>query len=155
MSHDSLSPEALRMRINGYAPYMGAGIEVTHLAEDFGELRVQMRLTGQNRNLVGTHFGGSLYAMVDPHHMILLMRRLGPGYTVWDKSAAIEFVKPGRGTVQATIRVTDDDVAAIRAATASGQKHYPQWTVDVMDQEGDIVARVVKTLFVQENDPTA
>jgi acyl-coenzyme A thioesterase PaaI-like protein len=136
-------------RLNAYAPYVGAGIVVTHLADDSSEIRVEMALTERNRNLVGTHFGGSLYAMVDPHLMILLIRRLGPDYLVWDKSASIDFVKPGQGTVRAIIRVTDEEVEAIRAATAGGGKHLPSWTLEVLDEAGAVVARVLKTLYVR------
>jgi acyl-coenzyme A thioesterase PaaI-like protein len=122
---------------------------VTHVADDASEIRVEMPLTDRNVNLVGTHFGGSLYSMVDPHLMILLVQRLGPGYVVWDKAASIDFRKPGTGTVHATIRVTEEEVEAIRAATAGGEKHLPQWTLDVWDEDGEVVATVLKTVYVR------
>ena len=141
--------EALRLRINGYGPYSGAGIEVTHIASDASEVRVRMPLGDSNRNLVGTHFGGSLYAMVDPHLMILLMRRLGPEYTVWDKSATIEFVAPGRGLVEAVVRLSGPEVDAIREATKAGAPAYPEWNIDITDEVGAVVASVHKTLYVR------
>lgn len=140
---------AMLSRLQAYPPYVGAGIAVTHVADDASEIRVEMALTPQNRNLVGTHFGGSLYAMVDPHLMILLVHRLGPGYVVWDKAAQIEFRKPGQGTVRAVVRVTDEDVEAIRTATESGERHFPEWTLTVVDEEDEVVAVVVKTLYVR------
>ncbi len=87
--------------------------------------------------------------MVDPHLMILLMQRLGEEYTVWDQSATIDFLKPGRGTVRATIRITEPEVAAIRAATADGAKHLARWTLEIVDEDGDVVARVEKVLYVR------
>lgn len=96
-------------------------------------------------------FGGSLYAMVDPHLMLLLMHRLGPEYVVWDQSAHIEFVRPARGTVRATVRVTDAEVEAIRAATAAGEKHLPQWQLAILDGGGEVVATVRKTLYVRRS----
>lgn len=146
---DGWNPEALRERINAYAPYAGARIEVTHIAADASEIGVRMPLEPANENLVGTHFGGSLYAMVDPHLMILLIERLGPGYVVWDRAAQVEFLRPGRGTVRATIRITDAEVDAIRAATEDGSKHLPEWIVDIVDEEGEVVTRVTKTLYVR------
>ncbi len=118
MTHDGWNPEALRARLDAYPPYAGAGVVLTHIAEDASEIRVEMPLTDRNVNLVGTHFGGSLYSMVDPHLMILLIRRLGPEYIVWDKEAHIDFRKPGLGTMYATIRITDEELEAIRSATA-------------------------------------
>lgn len=152
MSHALLegwNADALRNRINDYAPYAGALIEVTYLAEDAGEIRVEMPLSERNANIVGTHFGGSLYSMVDPHPMILLTQRLGPGYVIWDQAATINFLRPGRGTVYATVRVTDSDVEAIRSATARGQKYLPQWELEITDGEGEVVASVLKTLYVR------
>ena len=149
MTHDSWNPEALRARLHTYPPYAGAGVLVTHIAEDASEVRVEMPLTDRNVNLVGTHFGGSLYSMVDPHLMILLSQRLGPDYVVWDKEANIDFRKPGRGTVHATIRITDEEVEAIRSATANGDKHLPQWTLAILDERDEVVATVLKTLYVR------
>ncbi len=54
------------------------------------KLGVEMPLTDRNANFVGTHFGGSLYSMVDPHLMVLLIHRLGPDYVVRDKEANID-----------------------------------------------------------------
>ena len=154
MSDDTLSEdwsaEALRERINSYPPYVGAGIQVTSFAPDATEIRVEMRLTERNVNLVGTHFGGSLYAMVDPHLMILLKLRLGPEYVVWDQAATIEFLRPGRGTVSATIRVTEAEVEAIRAATTGGAKHRPRWQVEIRNDADEVVATVLKTLYVRK-----
>lgn len=151
MDIDSWSADALREKINSYPPYVGAGIEVTHVAEDASEIRVEMPLTERNVNVVGSHFGGSLYAMVDPHLMLLLRHRLGSEYIVWDKAAHIEFVRPARGTVHATVRVTDAEVEAIREATAAGEKHLPQWQLEVENTEGEIVATVLKTLYVRRS----
>ena len=146
-------PPTLMRRINAYPPYAGARTEVTHLAEDASEVRVRMPLEPDNANLVGTHFGGSLYAMVDPHLMILLMQRLGSDYVVWDKAAHIEFVKPGQGTVHATLRLTEAEVEAIRAATRDGAKHLPEWRVDILDDQGELVAAVRKVLYVRRREP--
>ena len=142
-------PEALRTRINSYGPYSGAGIEITHIAPDASEVRVRMPLDDGNRNLVGTHFGGSLYSMVDPHLMILLMRRLGPEYTVWDKSATIDFIAPGRGLVEAVVRLSGQEVNAIREATVGGAPAFPEWSIDITDEVGQVVASVQKTLYVR------
>ena len=35
-------------------------------AEDYRHARVELRQRWYNRNYVGTHFGGSLFAMTDP-----------------------------------------------------------------------------------------
>ena len=81
--------------LNIYPPYWGTGIVVSKVAPDFTEIVVQMKKRFYNRNYVDTHFGGSLYSMVDPFYMLMLINILGKDYVVWDKSAFIDFVKPG------------------------------------------------------------
>ncbi|MDX5337368.1 MAG: DUF4442 domain-containing protein [Marinobacter sp.] len=144
------SAGAMRRMMSTFAPYVGAGVKVTKIADDFSSATVEMRQHWYNTNYVGTHFGGSLYSMVDPIYMLLLMRRLGNDYVVWDKAASIDFIRPGKGRVQARFELTDDRLEEIRNATASGDKYLPQWTVDIVDASGEIVARVHKTLYVRK-----
>ena len=115
-----ITPRRLRFLLNCYGPYLGAGVRITDIAADWRELRVSMRLRWFNRNAVGTHFGGSLYSMVDPHVMLMLMKLLGRDYVVWDKAAQIDFVKAVKGPVRAVIRISPAEVSRIRELAADG-----------------------------------
>jgi acyl-coenzyme A thioesterase PaaI-like protein len=132
-----------------YPPYLGAGIRVTAVDQDLRWIEVAMDLTVWNRNYVGTHFGGSLYAMCDPFYMFLVMERLGRDFVVWDKSATIDFLKPGRGRVVARFEVSDDELARIRAEVATAGKSHPRFVAVVRDAGGEVVARVGKVLSVR------
>ena len=134
--------------INLYPPLFGAGIRVHRIDEL--TVRVEMKLTALNRNIVGVHFGGSLYAMCDPWFMLILMRALGSDYIVWDKSASIQFLQPGRGTVTATFHIPQERVEEIRRQADAGQKVEPVFSVDVLDAGGQAVARVEKLLYVRK-----
>lgn len=138
-----------------YPPFLGAGVRVRSVAPDLGRIEVELALTRWNRNYVGTHFGGSLYAMCDPFFMLMLMERLGPGYVVWDRAAAIEFLRPGRGVVRATFAIDPARVEEIRAAAAGGEKVLPRFEVAVVDAGGQVVARVEKTLYVRRRPASA
>ena len=76
--------------INFYPPFLGAGIRSRRVDEY--TTHVEMKLTSLNRNILRTHFGGSLYAMCDPWFVLILMRALSSGYIVWDKAASIQFL---------------------------------------------------------------
>jgi acyl-coenzyme A thioesterase PaaI-like protein len=136
--------------INYYSPLWGAGIRARTIDER--TIRVKMRLTLLNRNIVGVHFGGSLYAMCDPWFMLILMRALGDDYIVWDKAASIKFIKPGRSSVTATFHIPPERVNEILNATAGGEKYLPTFTVDVLDEEGQVVAQVEKLLYVKKKN---
>jgi acyl-coenzyme A thioesterase PaaI-like protein len=144
-----MSPTWMRRLFNLYPPMRCAGIRVTAIADDWRHLRVQMPLRWYNRNYVGTHFGGSLYAMTDPFLMIMAMKNLGPEYVVRDKAAEIEYISPGRGTVAAEFHLSEDDLQAMRNETADGGKYLPWFVVEVRDREERLVARVRKQLYVR------
>ena len=143
------TPRRLKLLLNLYPPYLGAGIRVTHISPDWRELVVRMNLRWYNRNAVGAHFGGSLYSMVDPHLMLLLMQLLGRDHVVWDQAAKIEFRKPGEGTVTARISISDPELDLIREKTADAQPFRPEFQVNVVDRSGETVAQVTKTLYVR------
>ncbi len=133
-----------------YPPYLGAGIRVTRVDPRLREIEVEMKLRPWNQNYVGTHFGGSLYAMCDPFYMLMVMQSLGPGYVVWDKSATIDFLKPGRGRVRARFEVSDEQLARIRETVQQDGKAHPRFEVTVVDDAGAAVARVGKVLSVKK-----
>lgn len=143
------SPAALRLLFNVYPPYLMTGITVREIAPDWRRVVVHMGLHWYNRNYFGTHFGASLYAMTDPFFVIMLARNIGPDYIVWDRSAEIEFLRPGRGRVSAVFELTPAMIAAVLEATAGGEKYQPSWPVEVRDAHGTAVARVSKTLHVR------
>jgi acyl-coenzyme A thioesterase PaaI-like protein len=144
-----LDARLLRKGMRWWPPFLGAGIRVRSLADDFREAVVELRLGRLNRNYVGTHYGGSLYSMTDPFYMIMLLHNLGPDYLVWDKSGAIEYLAPGRGTVTARFHLTEARLDEIRAQAVGGEKVLPEFEIDVVDAAGTVVARVRKTLYVR------
>ncbi|MBV9492860.1 MAG: DUF4442 domain-containing protein [Acidobacteria bacterium] len=146
---ESLQTRILRWKFNLYPAYRGTGARVTYIAADFHEIRVKLPLSLRTRNYVGTIFGGSMYASVDPMYMIMLIRLLGRDYIVWDKAATIRFRKPGRTTLRATFRIEDEELDAIRAATESGSAIDRVYHVQLIDAEGVVHAEIEKVLYVR------
>ena len=141
----------LRM-LSFWPPYAGAGIRVRTSA-DLRTFEARMKLRWWNRNYVNTHFGGSLYSMCDPFFMLILAQALGRGYVVWDKAAAIRFRRPGKGMVRAAFHIPQERVDEIRAAADRGEKVEPVFTVEVLDEQGEVVAEVEKLLYVRLAKP--
>jgi hypothetical protein len=135
--------------LNFYPPFLGAGIRVKHISDDFLTVDVEMPLKFWNRNYVGTHFGGSLYAMCDPFFMLMLINNLGPNYIVWDKAATIRFKKPGKGLMKAHFHIPFEKIEEIRAQAELQPKVEPQFQAVVTDTEGVVIAEVDKLLYVR------
>ena len=152
-------PESFRTRLmrwgfNLWPCYRGTGARVTHIAEDWREVRVRLPLSWRTRNIVGTIFGGSLYAAVDPFFMIMLMKNLGPDYVVWDKAASVRFRKPGRGTLTACFRLDEAEVADIRRLLREQPKVDRTYTIQLVDQQGLVHAEVDKVIHISLRQPS-
>lgn len=144
-----IAPGTLRRILNLWPPFLFNGIHVTHLASNWRNARVELRARPWNRNYVGVHFGGNLFSMVDPFWMLLAMHSLGDDYIVWDQAGTIEFLKPGRGTVRASFDLDEATLAQLRAAVADGSKHLRWFETDIVDESGDVIARVRKQVYVR------
>ncbi|MEH0021544.1 MAG: DUF4442 domain-containing protein [Desulfobacter sp.] len=144
------TPGLMKWGIRLYGPYLGAGVRADTIAPDWRYMKISMGLTWFNRNVMGTHFGGSLYSMVDPHLMLMLMQILGNTYLVWDRRAEIDFIRPGTGRVSAEFRITDSDLDTIRENTAGGGKYLHTFDVSVTDEQDNLVAAVKKVIYVRK-----
>jgi len=136
--------------MNLWPPFLGAGIRVKRLTRDWKEIDVEMKLRRWNANYVGTHYGGSLYSMTDPFFMLMLIENLGEEYVVWDKSASIRFRRPGKGTVSAKFRLTEEQIEEIKAALETQERIERTFAVEVKDETGVTVAEVEKLLHMRK-----
>ena len=148
-----MKASSLRRYMNFWPPFLFSGIHVARISDDFRHARVELRQRWYNRNYVGTHFGGSLFAMTDPFWMILVLQRLGRDYLVWDQAAEIRFVKPGRGLVTVDFDLDEAVLDEIRAAASGGEKVLRWFEMDVRDAAGDVVAKVRKQVYVRRKRP--
>lgn len=137
-------------KINWYPPYLGAGISVTAVNDNFTRLEVQLKSTLYNKNLFGTHFGGSLYSMCDPFFVFIITQYLGKGYIVWDKAASIQFKKPGTGTVKAVFEIEEETLKKVKSEIDElGKKDYP-FSATIKNSADEVVAEVEKLIYVRK-----
>ncbi|MBC7660636.1 MAG: DUF4442 domain-containing protein [Chitinophagaceae bacterium] len=143
-------PILLQTMLNFWPPYLGAGIKIEAMSSDYRYLRVCLKRAFYNSNYVGVQYGGSIYSFTDPFYMFLYMNNLGPDYVVWDKGAHIDFLKPGKTKLTAEFRLTDEDIRVAKEMTAGGDKYVFDKHVSVVDAKGQVVAKVVKTLYIRK-----
>ena len=113
--YESVQSKLYKWGFNIYPAYRGTGGWITYIAKDWREIHVKVPLSWQTRNYVGTIFGGSLYAAVDPFYMIMLIKNMGSEYVVWDKAASIRFKRPGRETLYAKFKVSEEELISIKS----------------------------------------
>lgn len=88
--------------------------------------------------------------MTDPIYALMLMGILREEYFVWDKEADINFIKPGASALFADFVISEDVVTSIKQQTARGDKVFPEFIVNVKNDDGEVVARVRRVLYVRK-----
>jgi acyl-coenzyme A thioesterase PaaI-like protein len=149
---ESFRSRLVRWGFNWFPAFRRTGGRLVYLADNWREVRVKLSLSWRTRNYVGTMFGGSLYAATDGIPMVMLMKQLGPGYVVWDKSASIRYRKPCRTTVYATFAIDERETDAIRKLLVTAPKIEREYQVDWTDREGTVYATVATTIHIRRKE---
>lgn len=146
----NLSAKNFRRLLNCWPPFWGAGIRVDEVSEDFGHIRVSLANRWYNRNYMRVQYGGSLFSMTDPFYALMLIKRLGKNYIVWDKHGAIDYIRPGKTRVYVDFVLTDEQVEGIRRDVKAKGKVLPVFTATIYDEKKEVVAVATRTLYVRE-----
>lgn len=142
-------PNLLRLGLNIWPPFFFTGIKLARLDADYRYARTELKWRPWLLNANRTQYGGSMFSMTDPVYSILLMGALGSKYHVWDSYADINFVKPGKGKLIAEFIINDAIVDKIKQETSSGDKYFPEFTVHIKDETGELICEVKKRLYVR------
>ena len=140
------------MGFNFHPAFRGTGGRVVHVAPDLSHIRIRLPLNWRTRNIVGSIYGGSLFAITDGAHPMMLMAALGSGVIVWDKAASIRYRKPGFSTLYADFILPPEEVADIRAALAETPELDRTYVVELKDEYGVVHAIVERTVYIADKD---
>ncbi len=90
--------------------------------------------------------------MTDPFLMVMLLKKLGTGYIIWDKAANLHFRKPGRTELTVEFTLSDETLEALRKKIEEQTKYDWLTTIQVKDNSGEVVAEVEKTIYLRKKD---
>ncbi len=134
---------------NFWPPFIGSGIWIDQITKDYRHVRVRLKKRPWTSNYVSTQYGGSIYSMTDPFYMVMLLMNLGRDYIVWDKSAQIRFLKPGKTDLTAEFNIHEELLSDIRVTTAKQGKMEWHIKIPVKDKNQITVAEVDKVLWIK------
>jgi Domain of unknown function (DUF4442) len=133
--------------------YRRSTARLTSVSEDLHEVSVKIPLSYKNKNYVGSIFGGSLFAAVDPIPMIQLMYILKENYIIWDKSAQIKFKRPARENVYALFSFSKEEINDIIQKVKENKEIEHIKTTYITNLKGDIVyCEVAKTIYIADKE---
>lgn len=139
---------AVRIGFNLHPAFRGAGGRVIEVSHDLRRMRVRLPYSWRTRNVVGSLYGGSLFAITDGAHPMMLMAALGDEVVVWDKVATIRYRRPGYSAVEAEFELPPQEIEAIRAALREAPEIERSYTVELRDQSGEVCAVVDRIVYI-------
>ncbi len=145
---ESFASKLDRLKFNFFPAYRGTGARIVSISEDYREIRVKIPLNWRTRNYVGTIYGGSMYAGIDPIYMLMLIKNLGPKYIVWDKAAEIRFKRPGKETLFANFLLMPEELDEIKLILETEKSVNRIYNVELKDKNDNICAVIEKTLYI-------
>jgi acyl-coenzyme A thioesterase PaaI-like protein len=147
---ESLRTTLMRWGFNLFPAFRRTGGRINHLSHDLKRAEIVLPLNWKTRNYVGTIFGGSMFAAVDPVYMVMLIKLLGPEYVIWDKAATIRYRKPGRSTLRASFHIEDEELLMIRRELERSDAIERTYQVELVDSHGTVCAVIDKTLHFRK-----
>lgn len=145
--NESFRTKLMRYKFNFFPAYRRTGGRVTFISDNFKYVKIKLPLNWTTRNIVGTIFGGSIYSAVDPIYMVMFMKILGSEYIIWDKSAVIDFRRPGRDVLEAEFKIDESMVEDIIATLENKRSTKKTFVVELYDRKKVLCARVEKVLY--------
>lgn len=142
----------VRLGFNLHPAFRGSGGRVVHVGRDLRHIRIALPLSWKTRNIVGSLYGGSLFAITDGAHPMMLMAALGDAYIVWDKAASIRYKKPGYTTLYADFTLTNEELAEIRRRLAEHPELEQTFLVQLKDAQGVVHTVVERTVYIAEKN---
>lgn len=133
--------------------YRRSTARIQYVSDDLKVVKIKIPLSYKNRNYVGSIFGGSLFAAVDPIPMIQLMYIFKEHYIIWDKSAQIRFKRPARENVYATFEFTESELKEILQKVNEEKEVEHLKTTYITDKTGEtIFCEVSKTIYIADKE---
>lgn len=141
-----------RFKLNFFPAYRRTGARAIHISDNFLEVIIKLPLNRTTNNYVGSIFGGSMYAAIDPIYMIMLIKLLGKGYIVWDKFATIKFIKPGRETLYARFELDEDRLEQYQNELEENHSIDKIFVVELVNKAGVVHAVAEKTIYMRKKE---
>ncbi|MFN2199900.1 MAG: PaaI family thioesterase [Caldilineaceae bacterium] len=144
--HETLESRLLRWRFNFFPCYRRTGARIRYVSPDKRRVDVTLPLNWKTKGYFGVTFGGSIYAATDPVLMVMLNLLLANQAKVWDKSATITFLRPGKSELKASFTISDDAMADVVDSLREHKSFERTYEVQWHDERGRLCANVQKTL---------
>ncbi|MDM1049084.1 DUF4442 domain-containing protein [Sphingobacterium hotanense] len=151
-----LSPKTMKWALRIYPPFFFQRIWVKNILDNYlgADLKIFKSIFNINSN--NTIFGGTIFSAIDPFYPILLdqyFKHQGILRTVaWLKTAHIEYRKPGRTSMQFSIRLDEEVLKEALETIQTHGKVVKTFATHVYDKKGTLCAVAHNEIYIRNLD---
>ncbi|MGA1383127.1 MAG: DUF4442 domain-containing protein [Burkholderiaceae bacterium] len=138
----------LHWGFNVFPAFRGTGGRLISVSPDFLTITARLRYNWRTKNIMGSVYGGSLFAVTDGPHPIMLMAALGPESVVLDKAASIRYRKPAYEDLTVQFHFSPEEILEIEHRLQRENEFEYQVSMDLTGMDGSVFATVDRTLYV-------
>ncbi|MGA0956049.1 MAG: DUF4442 domain-containing protein [Burkholderiaceae bacterium] len=138
----------LHWGFNVFPAFRGTGGRLISVSPDFLTITARLRYNWRTKNIMGSVYGGSLFAVTDGPHPIMLMAALGPESVVLDKAASIRYRKPAYEDLTVQFHFSPEEILEIEHRLQRENEFEYQVCMDLTGMDGSVFATVDRTLYV-------
>jgi hypothetical protein len=139
--------------MNLYPMFFGTGGRIQFISKDWKHIKIKLSRNIWSYNFVGTIFGGSMFAASDPFYMLMYYHILGRNnYVVWDKSASIKFVAPGKSKLYAEFKISDEEIAMVKEGIKNNGFIVFDKTIEWKDIHGKVHAVINRSIYAASKE---
>lgn len=144
------SPERLIQQFQELPSTGNSGGRITYISESLDHLKLTLPLNDKTQNFMGITSGGCMYSATDAIYLCLLWYRLGEAYMLIDKSASIEYLRPGLSDLSAEFFMPESEIELIKNSLATKKSITRDYCVDLTDNKGKTVCRIHKSIYIRK-----
>jgi acyl-coenzyme A thioesterase PaaI-like protein len=138
----------LHWGFNVFPAFRGTGGRLISVSPDFLTITARLRYNWRTKNIMGSVYGGSLFAVTDGPHPIMLMAALGPESVVLDKAASIRYRKPAYEDLTVQFHFSPEEILEIEHRLQRENEFEYQVSMNLTGMDGSVFATVDRTLYV-------
>lgn len=140
----------MRLGFNLHPAFRSSGGRVQYISKDLSLVRIKLKLTRRTRNIVGSIYGGALFAITDGPHAAMILARMERDIIVWDKSAAIRFRRPAYTTLYADFHISKEDIDDIYKDLDDSHETSRRYTIEIKDADGIVYTVVERMVYIAD-----
>ncbi len=144
------NPETLIKHFYSLPSTANTGAEITHISEDLEHISLKIPLNDKTKNMMGIVYGGIMYSATDFVYLTMLWYRLGLDYMLIDKSAEVQYLRPGLGDLTVDFHLSEETVQSIIDELKTNKSVLREFVIDIKDEKQKTVCKITKSIYIRK-----